>query len=60
MTFDGYTIANAMASYRFKNWKLQLNVNNLFDKTYYMTAVNTTGYIPEQGRNFQFTASFDL
>lgn len=60
MSFGAYAIANAMASYRFDNWKLQLNVNNVFDKTYYTTAVSTTGYIPEQGRNFQFTATFAM
>ena len=61
MTFDPYAIANAMVSYKFKNhWKLQLNFNNIFDKTYYMYAVSTTGYVPEEGRNVRFTATFDL
>lgn len=60
MEFKGYAIANAMASYQLKNWRLQLNVNNVFDKTYYTTAVSTTGYLPEEGRNFQFTATLSL
>lgn len=60
MWFDAYAIANAMASYKLKNWKLQVNLNNIFDKTYYTTAVSTTGFVPEQGRNVMFTASFDL
>ena len=61
MTFDPYAIANAMISYNFKkNWKLQLNFNNIFDKTYYMYAVSTTGYVPEEGRNVRFTATFNL
>lgn len=61
MTFDPYTIANAMISYSFKkHWKLQLNFNNIFDKTYYMYAVSTTGYVPEEGRNVRFTATFNL
>ena len=61
MTFDPYAIANAMISYSFKkHWKLQLNFNNIFDKTYYMYAVSTTGYVPEEGRNVRFTATFNL
>ena len=61
MTFDPYAVANAMISYKLNNsWKLQLNFNNIFDKTYYMYAVNTTGYVPEEGRNVRFTATFDL
>ncbi|MFV0680238.1 TonB-dependent siderophore receptor [Ottowia sp.] len=32
----GYAVFNAMVGYRFnKQWALQLNVNNLFDKVYY-------------------------
>ena len=60
MTFDPYAVANAMASYQFKTWKLQLNFNNIFDKTFYMYAVSTTGYVPEEGRNVRFTATFDI
>lgn len=60
MEFDPYAVVNAMVSYQFKNWKLQCNVNNILNKTYYTTAVSTTGYIPEEGRNVLFTASFDL
>lgn len=60
MTFDPYAVANAMASYQFKTWKLQLNFNNIFDKTFYMYAVSTTGYVPEEGRNVRFTATFDM
>ena len=60
MEFDPYMVMNAMASYQFKNWRLQCNVNNIFDKTYYTTAVSTTGFIPEEGRNVMFTASFSM
>ena len=61
MTFDAYAVANAMLSYQLKDrWKLQLNFNNIFDKNYYMYAVNTTGYVPEEGRNVRFTATFNL
>ena len=60
MWFDAYTVGNAMVSYKFKHVKLQMNLNNIFDKTYYTTAVSTTGYLPEEGRNVMFSASFDL
>lgn len=60
LQFDAYAIAHVLASYSFKNWRLQLNVNNLFDKTYYLTSVNTIGFIPEEGRNVRFTVAFNL
>lgn len=41
---DGYTVADAYASYEWKQWNhlatLRLNVKNLFDKTYYPGAVS--------------------
>lgn len=60
LEFEPYAIANAMVGYSFKNWKLQMNINNIFDKNYYMTSVNTIGFIPEEGRNVKFTVSFDM
>lgn len=60
MEFDAYAIANAMASYKYKNWKMQMNINNIFDKNYYTVAVNTVGFIPEEGRNVRFSISFDI
>lgn len=60
MEFAPYTVMNAMASYQFKTWKLQCNINNIFDKTYYTTAVSTTGYIPEEGRSVMFSISFNM
>ncbi len=36
-TQGGYAVSSAMASYRLDNtWTLSLNVNNLFDKTYFV------------------------
>ena len=40
-----------------KALSLQLNVNNLFDTVYYSTTINSTQFIPAEGRNVQFTAS---
>lgn len=40
----GYAVWNAMVEYRFDpRWTLTLNVNNLFDKTYYRTLAGTWG-----------------
>ena len=53
----GYAVANAMASYRFnRQMTLQLNANNLFDRTYYtrlggLNSYNTYG----EPRNFMLT-----
>jgi outer membrane receptor for ferric coprogen and ferric-rhodotorulic acid len=55
----GYAIYNAMASYDFnKNLRLQLNVNNIFDKTYYKK-VDATGISNYYGdpRNVMLTLS---
>ncbi|MCM1521380.1 MAG: TonB-dependent receptor [Muribaculaceae bacterium] len=60
LEFPGWAVANAMVGYKFDNWRLQLNLNNIFDKTYYMTSVNTIGFIPEEKRNVMFTASFEI
>jgi iron complex outermembrane receptor protein/outer membrane receptor for ferric coprogen and ferric-rhodotorulic acid len=41
-TQDGYALWNAMVQYRIDpRWTLTLNVNNLFDKTYYQTLGST-------------------
>ncbi|WP_329905140.1 TonB-dependent receptor [Porphyromonas pogonae] len=58
--FPAYTLMHAMVNYKRDNWKLQLNVNNIFDKTYYVTSVNSTGFIPEPGRNFTVSASYEF
>ena len=40
----GYAVWNAMAEYRFDpHWAVTLNVNNLFDKTYYRTLAGSSG-----------------
>lgn len=60
LEFPAWAVANAMIGYKFSDWRVQLNVNNIFNKTYYMTSVNTIGFIPEEKRNVLFTVSFDI
>ncbi|MDQ7970045.1 MAG: TonB-dependent receptor, partial [Oxalicibacterium faecigallinarum] len=58
----GYTVYNAMASYRFnKDYSVQINVNNLFDKVYYKKYAPTgIGYYYGDPRNVtvSFRANF--
>ena len=55
------TIFNSVVSYAAtKSLNLQLNVNNLFDTAYYSTVINSTQFIPGEGRNVQLTASLHL
>jgi len=57
---DGYTVFNAMASYKInRNITVQLNLNNLFDKDY-VASINKSGYRYNPGapRSGQVTASF--
>jgi outer membrane receptor for ferric coprogen and ferric-rhodotorulic acid len=56
-TADSYVVADAFLSYRFnKNLSLSLNINNLFDKTYYARIGGTGGFnIYGEPRNFLLT-----
>ncbi len=56
----GYTVFNAMASYKInRNITVQMNLNNLFDKEY-IAAINKSGYryTPGVPRSGQVTATF--
>ena len=39
-----------------KQWTLQTNINNIFDKRYAKAAENSIQWLPESGRNFMVTA----
>jgi outer membrane receptor for ferric coprogen and ferric-rhodotorulic acid len=56
-TADSYVVTDAFLSYRFdKNLSLSLNVNNLFDKTYYARIGGTGGAnVYGEPRNFLLT-----
>lgn len=58
--FPAYTLLNALVSYQYSHWKIQLNANNLTDQEYYVTSVNTTGYIPSPGRGFTCSVSYEF
>ncbi len=55
-----YTIANAMLGYKIdKNSTLQLNVNNVFDKTYYQ-GVGTNSMVYGDPRNFTLNYKYSF
>lgn len=56
MWFNPAFVGNGMASYTYKQWTLQANINNIFDKRYAKAAENSIQWLPEQGRNFMLTA----
>ncbi|AEG01768.1 TonB-dependent receptor [Methylomonas methanica] len=55
-----YVRFDAMLAYRYKNWKLGLNVNNLGDHTYYESANNNNQIQPGTPRTFLFTVRADF
>ncbi len=61
MWFNPAFVGNIMASYRYnKNWTLQLNIDNVFDKRYAKAAENTIQWLPEPGRNITIAVIFRL
>ncbi|MGO2478119.1 MAG: TonB-dependent receptor [Pseudoalteromonas sp.] len=54
-----YTIYDAALSYDTDNWRLQLNLNNLFNKEYYSKAMFLGG-MPGEERNAKLTFSYTL
>lgn len=56
----GYAILNAMASYQWSKWTLQLNVANLLDRDYTRHVLYDFQYIPSEGRNFTVSIAYRL
>lgn len=56
----GYAIVNAMASYQWGQWTLQLNVGNLFNTDYTRHVLYDFQYLPSEGRNVTASLSFKL
>ena len=60
MWFNAAFVGNGMVSYTYKQWTLQANINNIFDKHYIKAAENSIQWLPEPGRNFMITAIFKM
>lgn len=56
MSFNPAFVGYVMASYTYKQWTLQANINNIFDKRYAKAAENSIQWLPEPGRYFMVTA----
>ena len=59
-----YTVANLFATYETpiqgRKVKFQLNVKNLFDRTYYTSSVNEFGLALGDARQVSLTAGFEF
>lgn len=56
---DSYTVWDAGVSYQQGKWDVRLNIDNLFDKTYYSKAMFLGG-LPGDPRNFTLTVRYSL
>lgn len=56
---QSYTVVDSAISYQADSWKLQLNINNLFDEVYYNKAMFLGG-MPGEERNAKVTFSYQL
>ena len=56
---DSYTVWDAGISYQQDKWDVRLNINNLFDKTYYSKAMFLGG-LPGDPRNLTLTVRYSL
>ncbi|MFV0478821.1 MAG: hypothetical protein ACK5ME_13445 [Parahaliea sp.] len=54
-----YSVWNAALVYELGRWRMQLNLNNLSDKTYYSWAVFLGGFHGRE-RNFKMTLNYSL
>jgi len=60
VTLPGYTTMDAMGYYRAANYEVQLNVNNLFDRSYIVAGHGSSKFLnlPGAPRNVQLTARY--
>ncbi|MFT4075475.1 MAG: TonB-dependent siderophore receptor [Asticcacaulis sp.] len=56
-SLPAYTLINANVAYKFGSYKIQFNVRNLTDETYYTGSYNTLYVLPGHPRTFQLTLS---
>lgn len=59
MILSGYTRADAAAFYSFnEKWRLQANLENLFDRRYYLNADNNNNISPGSPRSVRFSLNW--
>ncbi|MCH2055818.1 MAG: TonB-dependent receptor [Thalassotalea sp.] len=54
---DSYSVWDTAIGYETKQWQVRLNLNNVFDKTYYSKAMFLSG-LPGEGRNAKVTFDY--
>lgn len=59
-SIPSYNVFNVMARYNHDRYGVQLNINNITNKLYYESAVNTFQFIPGKGRNINITLTYDI
>ncbi|WP_313385594.1 TonB-dependent siderophore receptor [Chishuiella sp.] len=62
LTLDlpGYTVSNAAIFYQFDHFRMALNVNNVFDKTYWVGGYNYARLFPGAPRNFMVSVGYSF
>lgn len=56
-----FTLGHAMLSYKYKNWTLQTNLNNIADTLHYRVVVGAGNqFVPAEGRNVHFSIVYNL
>ncbi|MBX3239260.1 MAG: TonB-dependent receptor [Chitinophagaceae bacterium] len=55
-----YQVTDAMLGYRYKQYSLALNINNIFDKTYALGSYWSRSYFPGAPRNWLLTLGYSL
>ncbi|WP_164675018.1 TonB-dependent receptor [Anditalea andensis] len=59
-TIPAYTVADAAIYYSVKNMQMALNVNNIFDKEYWLGAINYTRLYPAAPRNAMLNVTYNF
>ncbi len=55
-----YTLFDTSISYKISNTTIRFNLNNIFDKEYFVNSVYSNQYIPGAERNFIFSINYRL
>lgn len=59
-TLPGYSVLNAAVYYRVNKFQLQVNMNNLFDKTYWVGGYDYLRLFPGAPRNYLASVAYTL
>jgi iron complex outermembrane receptor protein len=60
LTLPGYFVINGGIRYKFKQFNVAFNLNNITNKTYWTGAYNNVNKWPGAPRNFMINTGFDF